>query len=153
KRVTVPAGDALDVPFDAGADVQRAALALAGDDADGYAADNERFAVREARSVPRVLVVTGASGSTSGFYLTRALLAERDEGRGFEEGAVAGQALRVRPPAQLPEEGVVAILSTQGLAGRAGEGLRGYLEAGGGLFVGAAADVDPAVLSTLLAWT
>lgn len=153
KRVTVPAGDALDVPFDAGADVQRATLALAGDDADGYAADNERFAVREARSVPRVLVVTGASGSTSGFYLTRALLAEGDEGRDFEVRAVTGQALSAMTPAQLSDESVVAILSTHGLDRRAGEGLRRYLEAGGGLFVAAAADVDPAVLSTLLAWT
>ena len=153
KRLTVPAGDAVDVPFDAGADVARAKIALAGDDPDGYAADNERYAVRDVRTLPRVLVVTGASGSTSGFYLTRALLAAGDEGPDFDVRSVPGQAVSAMTAAQLRDESAIAILSTHGLDRRAGEALRGYLQSGGGLFIAAAPDVDPMVLSALLAWT
>jgi len=123
------------------------------DAADGYAADNTRYAVHEARTLPRVLLVTGASGSTLGFYLTRALLAEGDEGPDFEVRSVTGQGLSAMTPAQLNQESAVAILSTHGLDRRAGEALRGYLQSGGGLLIVAAQEVDPAVLSTLLGWT
>jgi hypothetical protein len=133
--------------------VQRATVVLAGDDPDGYAADNARYAVRESRTLPRVLVVNGTSGSTSGFYLTRALLAEGDEGPDFEVRSVTGQALSALTSAQLRDESAIAILSTHGLDRRAGEALRAYLQSGGGLFVAASSDVDAAVLSTLLAWT
>jgi hypothetical protein len=133
--------------------VQRATIALAGDDPDGYDADNTRYAIREARAVPHVLVVTGASGSTSGFYLSRALLADGDEGPDFGVQGVTGQTLAAMPAAQLGEESAVAILSTHGLDRRAGELLRAYLQSGGGLFVAASPDVDPVVLSTLLNWT
>ena len=153
KRITVAPGGAVEVPFDAGADVQRAAVALAGDDPDGYAADNERFAVKETRSLPRVLVVSGAPGSASGFYFTRALSAEGDEGPDFEVKSVSGQALSAMTPAEIAGESAVALLSTHGLDRRAGDTVRGYLQSGGGLFVAASPDVDPAVLSTLLGWT
>src|SRR4030095_14765658 len=114
---------------------------------------NERYAVREARAAPQVLVVTGAAGSATGFYLTRALLAEGDEGPDFDVKAVTGQTLSATTGAQLREQSAVVILSTHGLDRRAGEALRGYLRSGGGLLVAAAPDVDPAVLSTLLEWT
>jgi hypothetical protein len=152
RHVTVPAGEGVDVTFDAGSDVRRASVALSGDDPDGLAADNERYAVREARAVPRVLVVAGAAGSTSGFYLTRALLADGDEGPDFEVTSVTGQAFSAMTADQVREASVVAILSTHGIDRRSGESLRAYLRAGGGLFVAAAADVDPVVLSTLLEW-
>jgi Aerotolerance regulator N-terminal/von Willebrand factor type A domain len=151
--VAVPAGDSLDVPFDAGGDVQRATIALAADDPEGYDADNTRYAIREARAVPHVLMVTGTAGSTSGFYLSRALLAEGDEGPDFGVQSVTGQTLSAMTAARLGEESAVAILSTHGLDRRAGDLLRGYLQSGGGLFVAASPDVDPAVLSTLLNWT
>src|SRR5207247_909925 len=100
----VPAGDAVDVPFDAGAEVGRASAEVMNDAPDGYAADNTRYAVRDARAVPRVLVVTGAAGSTTGFYLTHALLAEGDEGPDFDVKTVTGQALSGMTAAQLREE-------------------------------------------------
>jgi hypothetical protein len=153
RRVTVPAGESVALPFDAGGDVRRAKVVLAGDDPDGYAADNERYAVRETRTVPRVRVVTGAAGSTSGFYLTRALLAEGEEGPDFDVAAVTGQAFSAMTAAQLRDDSVVVMLSTHGLDRRAGEALREYLRSGGGLFIAAAPDVDPVVLSTLLQWT
>jgi hypothetical protein len=153
RRVTVAAHDAVEVAVDAGAEVGRAKAMLVNDAADGYAADNERFAVRDARSLPRVLVVSGASGSTSGFYLARALLAEGDEGPDFEVRTVGGQALSAMTVPQLRDASAIAILSTHGLDRRAGDALRGYLQAGGGVLVAAAPDVDAAVLSTLFAWT
>jgi len=153
RRITLPAGTAADATFDAGADVQRAAVTLTGDDPEGYAADNARYAVQQARAVPRVLVVTGASGSTSGFYLTRALTAEGNEGPDFEVKNVTGQALSAMAASDLAGESAIVLLSTHGLDRRAGETVRGYLQAGGGLFVAASPDIDPAVLSTLLNWT
>ena len=153
QRVTVPANDAVDVTFEAGGDVARAKATVVNDATDGYAADNERFAIRDARALPRVLVVSGAAGSSSGFYLTRALLAEGDDGPDFEVKTVTGQAFSTLTAAQLREESAIAILSTRGLDRRAGEALRGYLQNGGGVLVAAAADVDAAVLSTLFEWT
>jgi Aerotolerance regulator N-terminal/von Willebrand factor type A domain len=153
RQVTVAPQDAVDVPFEAAGDVRTARAAIASDLADAYAADNERYAVRDARALPRVLVVSGASGSTSGFYLTRALLAEGNEGPDFEVRSVTGQAFSSLTAAQLRDESAIAILSTHGLDRRAGEALRTYLESGGGLLIAAAPDVDPVVLSTLLNWT
>src|SRR5258708_21029516 len=55
KRVTIPAGEALDVTFEAAADVRRLKVAL--DASEGYAADNERFALADTRTLPRLLIV------------------------------------------------------------------------------------------------
>lgn len=153
RRVTVAPGGLVDVAFDAGTTVRQAKALIAGDAPDGYAADNERYAVPAARALPRVLIVSGAAGSTNGFYLTRALLAEGDEGPDFTVRTVTGQALSALAPAQLRDENAIALLSTHGLDRRAGEALRAYLQAGGGLFIAASPELDPAVLSTLLGWT
>jgi hypothetical protein len=150
RPVTIPANEALDVAFDAPADVTRAALAV--DDADGYAADNERFAIAESRTLPRVLVVGGGPAAASGFYLTKALQADAEEGADFEVKGVTGSAFAAMTAEQLHEQSVVALLSTHGIDRRAGEPLRAFLKQGGGLFVAAAPDMDPAVLSALLDW-
>lgn len=150
KRVSIPAGGAADVAFDAPGDPRT--LRVAVDDPDGYAADNERFVVAESRALPRVLVAAGAPGSANGFYLSRALQAEAEEGADFDVRVVTGGALAALTAAQVAEQSVVMILSTHGLDRRTGETLRGFLAAGGGLFVTAGPDVDPSVLSTLLDW-
>ena len=150
-RVTVPARGVADVTFDAPADASTLRVSL--DDADGLAADNERFAVVESRSLPRVLIAAGAPGAGAGFYFSRALQAHDEEGPEFVVQTVTGSALSAMTPAQVGGPSVIAILSTQGLDRRAGELLRGHLAAGGGIFVAAGDEVDAAVLSTLLAWT
>jgi hypothetical protein len=150
RQVTIPANDALEVTFDSAADATRAALAI--DDADGYPADNERFAIAESRTLPRVLIVGGGPAAAGGFYLTKALQAEAEEGADFDVRTVTGSAFAAMTAEQLREQSVVALLSTHGIDRRAGEPLRAFLKGGGGLFVAAAADVDPAVLSTLLEW-
>ncbi len=153
QRVTVAAHDSRDVVFDAGAGVRRAKAILLNDAADGYAADNERFAIRDARSLPRLLIVSGAAGSKSGFYLSRALLAEGEEGPDFDVRTVTGPAFAAMKADDLRDVSAVALLSTHGLDRRAGESLRRFLQAGGGVFVAAAPDVDAAVLSVLFDWT
>jgi hypothetical protein len=150
RRVTVPAGEAVEVVFDAPADSP--SLRVAVDDANGYAADNERFGVAETRSPPRVLIAAGGPASSAGFYLSRALQAESEEGAEFDVRTVTGGALAAMTAAQVQEHAVVAIVSTQGLDRRAGESLRAHLAAGGGIFVAAGPEVDAAVLSTLLDW-
>jgi hypothetical protein len=150
RQVTIPANDALDVTFDAAADATRATLSV--DDADGYAADNDRFAITESRTLPRVLIVGGGPGAASGFYLTRALQADAEEGADFDVRSVTGSAFAAMTADQLHEQSVVALLSTHGIDRRAGEPLRTFLKRGGGLFVAVAPDVDAAVLSALLDW-
>jgi hypothetical protein len=56
------------------------------------------------------------------------------------------------PANEVRDQSVVAILSTHGLDRRAGESLRAFLAAGGGILVAASQDVDATVLSTLLQW-
>ena len=150
KRITVPANDGAEVVFDTPSNAPSLRVAI--DDADGLAADNERYAVVESRSAPRVLIVTGAPASTAGFYLSRALEAQDEAGPEFSARTASGAALSAMTPAAIQEYAVVAILSTQGLDRRAGERLRTHLQSGGGIFVAAGADVDAAVLSTLLDW-
>ena len=150
KRVSIPAGGAADVAFDAPGDPRT--LKVAVDDADGYAADNQRYGVAESRALPRVLIVAGGPGSANGFYLSRALQAEAEEGADFDVRVVTGGALAALTPPEVAAQSVVMILATHGLDRRVGETLRAFLAAGGGLFVAAGPDVDPAVLSTLLEW-
>ncbi|HMC77814.1 MAG TPA: BatA and WFA domain-containing protein [Vicinamibacterales bacterium] len=150
KHITVAPGDAVDVPFEATADAGRLKAVIA--DADGYAADNERYALAEPRSLPRILMVGGGAAAENGFYLSRALLAEAEDGPDFDVRTVDGAAFSAMPPEQLRQQSVVMLLSTHGVDRAAGDRVRGFLTAGGGLFVAAGPDVDPAVVSALLGW-
>jgi hypothetical protein len=153
RHVDVPREDAVTVTFDAGSEARAATASIADDDPAGYAADNERYMLRESRTLPRVLVVSGAAGSRNGFYLSRALAAEGEEGPDFEVRTVTGPAMSAMSAAELSEHSVIALLSTHGLDRRAGEALRRFLQGGGGVLIAAAPDVDPAVLSVLLDWS
>lgn len=150
RRVTIPAGDTLDVPFQVSTDVAR--LAASVDDPDGYAADNGRFTLAEIRTLPRILIVSGGPASTNGFYLSRALLAEAEDGPDFDVTSVTGAAFAAMPAARVKEQSVVMLLSTQGLDRRVRENLERFVNEAGGVFVAAGPDVDPAVASTLLDW-
>lgn len=149
-RVSIPAGGAIDVAFDAPGDLRTLKVAI--DDPDGYAADNERFGVAESRALPRVLIVAGGPASANGFYLSRALQAEAEEGADFDVRVVMGAEMAALTAPQVAGHAVIMVLSTRGLDRRAGETLRGFLAGGGGLFVAAGPEVDPSVLSALLEW-
>jgi hypothetical protein len=150
KRIAVPARSAAEVVFAAPAGASSLRVAI--DDNDGVAADNERFAVVEVPSAPRVLIAAGGTASQEGFYLSRALEAQDEEASAFSTRVITGAALSALTPGQLQPYGVVAILSTHGLDRRAGDLLRAHLQTGGGIFIAAGPDLDAAVLSTLLDW-
>lgn len=150
RRVTIAAGDAVDVPFQISPGVAR--LAATVDDPDGYVADNVRFTLAETRTLPRILIVNGGPASTNGFYLSRALLAEAEDGPDFEVTSVTGGAFAAMPAARVKEQSVIMLLSTQGLDRRVRDHLAQFITGGGGLFVVAGPEVDPAVVSTVLDW-
>ncbi|PYR91151.1 MAG: hypothetical protein DMF84_17745 [Acidobacteria bacterium] len=150
RRVTVPPAASLDVPFDNMA--SRAAVDVAVSDPDGFSGDNVRYALTDPRGRPRVLIVVGGPGSTSGFYLARALEAEDESGTGFAVRTAHGPEFAAMTPADVAQYSVIAILSTHGLDRRVRDSLRTFLGAGGGLLIAAAPDVDPSVLSTVLDW-
>ena len=150
KRIAVPARSAAEVVFAAPATASSLRIAI--DDGEGVAADDERFAVVESRSAPRVLIAAGTPASQAGFYLSRALEAQDEDAPEFTSRVVTGAALSALTPAELRSYAVVAILSTHGLDRRAGELLRAHQQAGGGIFVAAGPDLDAAVMSTLLDW-
>lgn len=150
RRISVPAHDAIDVSFDAVGDPRRVKMSV--DDPTGFAADNDRFGVYEARGLPKVLILTGGPASTAGFYLSRALVADAGEGPDFEVRTLGGGAFAGLSRNEIRDQSVIAVLSTHGLDRQAGDTLRAYLAAGGGIFVAASQDVDPTVLSTLMQW-
>jgi hypothetical protein len=123
------------------------------DDAEGYAADNVRYAVATRRALPRVLLVTGAAGSGNGFYLSRALQAGGEDGPDFDARLVTGPEFASLESDDIRRQAVIVLLSTRGMDRRVRDPLRTFLTSGGGLFVAASTDVDPSVLSTVLAWS
>jgi hypothetical protein len=150
RHVTIAPAASLDVPFEGMS--ARGAVDVAVSDADGFAGDNVRYALTESRGTPRVLIVGGGLGSTTGFYLARALEAEDESGSGFAVRTVHGPEFAMMTPADLAHYSVVAMLSTQGLDRRVRDLLRTFLGAGGGLLIAAAPDVDLSVLSAVLDW-
>ena len=151
RHVTIPAGEAIDVTFDAAAG-GATRLTAAVDDLDGYAADNERFAVADTPALPRILIVGGGPIATGGFYLSRALLAEGENGADFDVRTVTGGAFTAMPADQVRQQSVIMLLSTHGVDRGAGETLRAFLARGGGVFIAAGQEVDPSVVSALLDW-
>ncbi len=123
------------------------------DDQAGFGADNTRYAVLDPAPRQSALVVTSGTGD-SGFYLSRALSAASDDAAGdaIDARLVAGGALSAMSATDLARHDAVVLLSTRGLDRRARESLAGFVRAGGGLFIAAAPDVEPVVLSTIFDW-
>jgi hypothetical protein len=128
-----------------------AAIAVEIDDRDGYPADNRRYLAIDRDHRVGVLVV-GGDAETSGFYVTRAIQAATGDHE-FDVRGVSGAALGRMSAAELAEAGAVVVLSTRSLDRHGREWLTTFVRAGGGLFVGASPDVDPAVLAALWNWT
>lgn len=125
------------------------ALAVEIDDPAGYAADNHRYLLLGADGRTRVLVVAAEDGQ-SGFYLTRALQAAAGDDA-LEVRTIAGSAVGRAGAEELSSDAVV-LLATRGLDRRARELLPSIGQRGGGLFVAAGPDIDPAVLGTMMGW-
>jgi hypothetical protein len=118
----------------------------------GFPADDRRFLVTGGSVAPTVLVVTSAE--SPGFYIDRALKAAQED----EASALGG---RFVTPAEIAggraeaiaRHRAVVLLSTRALDRSAREAIAAVVRSGGGLFVAAAADVEPDVLGSMFGWT
>jgi hypothetical protein len=151
--VTLPPDATVDVPVRYRPPAKGTLIASV-DDPGGFPADNSRVLLLDPVSRSQVLVVTsgvtGASTSSSGFYLARALeSASGDEGA-FEPTSIDGAAFAKLEPQALRRYAVVALLSTRSLDRRAREALSAFVRGGGGLIVTAGPEVDVTLLTDLL---
>jgi hypothetical protein len=119
-------------------------------DPDGYPADNARFALAGPRALPRIVLVTGDTDSSNGFYLSRALLADTDEASAFDVQEMTAQQFGAMQPEAVAQVAAVVLLATRGIPRRAAEGFTALFDAGGGVFVAAGPETNPAVVSQLL---
>jgi hypothetical protein len=134
------------VPFRSPA---RGALAVTVEDPQGVPADDVRHVVLDPPPQSRVLILTG---ETQAFYLTRALETAAGQSGGFDARVVPAKALSNLTVDDLTAYAAIVLLSTRGLDRRAREGIGAFVRNGGGLFVAAARDLEPDVLSALLNW-
>jgi hypothetical protein len=113
---------------------ERGVLSVRVDDAEGYAADNERFLVLDPPARPRVLAVTRAGGAGEAFYLERAVAAaEGEDGLLVER---AGMERVVGSPDMLAGYEAVVVFGSSGLDRRTAEALgRAAADGTGLLFV------------------
>jgi hypothetical protein len=147
--ITLAAGASADarVPLDG---VASGALSVSITDRDGYAADNARYAVLDAADAVSLLVVTATGHPSEALYLERALgVAEGSSG--FRFRSLSGVGFSALQPDALQQVGVIAMLGTRGMTQRGRERLAEFVRGGGGLFVAAGPDVDPAILKEALA--
>ena len=147
--VSVPASGSVDVRISHRTPA-RGAASVALDDSIGYAADNVRHLVLDTDVRPRLLVVT-SDGDQSGFYLTRAIQAATGN-QSFDVRARTAPGLGTLPPDEMKAQLAVMLLSTRGLDRRARDMLAGFVQNGGGLWIAASPDVDPAGLAAILGW-
>jgi hypothetical protein len=148
----VPARGSVEVPIPYRVPAS-GSIAVALDDAEGFAADNARFAILD-NAGHGVLVITSPA-TDSGFFLSRALATTPgSEQNGISPRLVASTSLARDVDAQsLSTFSAAVLLSTRGLERRAWESLSAFVQSGGGLLIAASPDVDPSVLSSMFKWT
>lgn len=135
------------VPYRA---ARRGTLVFSLDDAKGYPADNSRYAVLDPPARTRVMVITTAGAPQSGLYFARALEAADDHA--FDVRVASGADASALSTEDAAAYAAIVLLSTRALDRRGREMLAAFLRGGGGLFVAAGVDVEPAVLSSALGW-
>jgi Aerotolerance regulator N-terminal/von Willebrand factor type A domain len=153
-QYTAAAGVSLDasIPYHAPGS---GSLVVSLDDPSGYPADNSRYVLLDPAPRSTVLVITTTGTGGSGFYLTRALgAAAEDAGTTspIDPRVVGGQAFSAMSRDDVSQYRAIVLLSTRGLDRRARDSMNGFVTRGGGLFIAASADVEPAVLSTIFDW-
>ena len=144
----IPGDSMLDVPI-AYRVPGSGSIAVSIDDAEGFAADNTRYAVLDPARHMAALIVTSGAGD-SGFYLSRALAAASDGARDAIDAQVVGGAKLAGE--DLAKYSAVVLLSTRGLERRGRDAIAAFVRAGGGLFVAASPDMEPVVLSAIFDW-
>lgn len=122
------------------------------EDAGGFPADDRRFLVAGGSAAPTVLVVT--SPDSPGFYIDRALVAaHEDDPSPLGAQFVTPAAIAGGRAAAIARHRAVVLLTTRGLDRAAREAIATFVRKGGGLFVAAAADLEPEVLGNMFGWT
>ena len=146
--VTVPPGGSADAhaPLAPGAS---GGLAATVTDANGYAADNVRYALIDATAAPLVLAVTASGHPSESLYLERALAVATGPD-GFRFRAVSGPAFSNLTTADMTDVQAIAVLGTRGLEQRGRELIADYVRGGGGVLIAAGPDVDPAIVRDAL---
>ena len=147
--VQVPAGESTDVSVAYPA-AGRGGLQFSIDDAQGFPADNHRFAVLDPQLRTQVMLIATAGSPQSGLYFARAL--EAAEEQAFELRVLTGNEASAVSKEDAARYAAIVLLSTRGLDRRGREMLGAFVRAGGGLFVAASADVEEPVLSAALGW-
>ena len=99
-----------------------------------------------------MLIVGTGEGSGDGFYVSRGLQAGGDDGADFDVKIVSGSAFAAMTADDLRSQSVIVLLSSHGIDRRVREPLRSFFEAGGGLLIAAATELDSSVISTALDW-
>ena len=141
QRVVVPAAATTDVPFALSLPATGAARVDV-TDPDGYAADNVRFAVLDARPRPRLVAVTSPGGSLGdSFYVERALAAaEGPEGMRLERVTTENVSA---DPSVLDNAVGVLLFSASGLDRRASDAIGRAVDGGAGLLLVPGPSLDP----------
>lgn len=121
------------------------------EDEGGYPADDRRHLVVGAAAVPSVLVV--ASPESPGQYIQRALEAAQAEDVSSLRPRVVTHAEIAGGRAEaIARHRAVVLLSTRSLDRAARETIATFVRSGGGLFIAAGSDIEPADLDAMFDW-
>lgn len=119
------------------------------EDPGGYAADDVRYLVLDARRVPVLLVTATGSPDAEALYATRALAAA-DPRRAFDVTVVSSQALAAEPE-RLATSAAVVLMSTRALGRRTTDAILAHVRSGrGGLILTGGDAVSPVAASSLV---
>ena len=125
-------------------------LTAAIDDTNGFQADNARLMLLDPIQ-PGAGVDRSGADAGPGIYIARALQSvDGDAGFDVDERTAASFAGVAND--QLSRDASVVLLSTRGLDRKSRDAIAAFVRNGGGLFIAASDDVEPAVLATMMGW-
>lgn len=122
-------------------------LEVAVDDPGGLPADDRRYLLLDRPEPLPIVVVTAGWPDAGAFYLERALSAAGDASR-FRVRSLAPHAVAA---AALDDAAAVVLVATAGLEQPGRRRLSAFVESGGGLLIAAGPQLDPHLLTGLLA--
>jgi hypothetical protein len=139
RQVAVPPGGSAEVSFPIRLP-GRAGVAVRVEDAEGYSADNVRYAVMDAAPRRRLLVLVNPGQEGDAVYLTKAVAAaEGPDGLVVDRATPASFAVR---PAHDDGHAAIAIMGSRGFDARARAALERSLQRGSGLLIVGGAGID-----------
>jgi hypothetical protein len=146
--VVAPVDGAVDARFPLG-DRSGGALSASVDDRAGLQADNTRYAVIDAASVPSILLVTTSGRPADAWFLEQAIGVGEGAGA-FQLHRVSGRQFTDLPADALDSIDAILLLGTRAIEHQGRERLAAYVRGGGGVLITTGPDVDPAVVREAL---